>query len=118
MEGPELQPPRQRSYSGHDPQKCGVAGSDRHDSDDGSFAVVVRPQFSQCPAGLVPAMTLFQSFIYAVACFQVAAFLPVLQRAVVVIPAKVLFLRTAVARVIGKEGDLRGLWLPEGSGVV
>jgi len=41
--------------------------------------------------GLVPAVTLFQSFIYAVACFRVAAFLPVLQRAVAVIPAKVLF---------------------------
>ena len=58
--------------------------------------------------GLVPAVTLFQSFIYAVACFRVAAFLPVLQRLVVVIPAQVLFLRTAVARVIRKEGDLWG----------
>ena len=41
-----------RSYSDHDPQKCCVAGTDRDDSDDGSFGVGVRLQLAQSAAGL------------------------------------------------------------------
>jgi hypothetical protein len=33
-------------------KKCGFAGSDRDDIDDGSFVVVVRPHLPQCPTGL------------------------------------------------------------------
>lgn len=61
---------------------------------------------------LVPAVTLFQSFIYAGGCFRVAVFLP--ERVVAVIPAQVLFLRTAVVGVIRKEGDLRGFGCRKG----
>jgi hypothetical protein len=42
----------QRSYSDHDTQKCGIAGTDRDDSDDGSFSVDVRLHLPKCPAGL------------------------------------------------------------------
>jgi len=41
----------QRSYSDHDTQKCGVAGTDRDDSHDGSFSVDVRLQLPQSAAG-------------------------------------------------------------------
>ncbi len=40
----------QRSYSDHDTQECSVAGFDRDDSDDGSFAVDVRLHLPQCLA--------------------------------------------------------------------
>jgi hypothetical protein len=42
----------QRSYSDYDTQKCGIAGFDRDNIDDGSFGVHVRPHLPQCPAGL------------------------------------------------------------------
>jgi hypothetical protein len=41
-----------RSYSDHDTQKCGVAGSNRNDSGDGSPRVEFCPHLPQCPAGL------------------------------------------------------------------
>ena len=53
MEGARVAAERQqRSYSDHDTQKRGIAGTDRDDSDDGSFGVEFRLHLPQCPAGL------------------------------------------------------------------
>jgi len=41
----------QRSYSDHDPQKCGAASFGRNHSDDGSSRVEFRLHSAQCPAG-------------------------------------------------------------------
>jgi len=52
MEGARVAAERQqRSYSDHDTQECGIAGTDRDDSDDGSLSVDVRLQLPQSPAG-------------------------------------------------------------------
>ena len=53
---------------------------DREDSDDGSFSVDVRLQLPQSTTGLVPAVTLFSSFIYAFGCFSVMVFFFVFHR--------------------------------------
>jgi hypothetical protein len=42
----------QRSYSDHNTQKCGTAGTDGNDSDNRSCIVDIRLQRPQCPAGL------------------------------------------------------------------
>ena len=42
----------QRSYSDHDTQKCGAGGTNRNDSDDGSFSMGVRLQPGKFPARL------------------------------------------------------------------
>ena len=43
--------PLRRSYSDHDTQKRGAAGTDRDDIDDGSLSVEFRLRFPQSPAG-------------------------------------------------------------------
>jgi hypothetical protein len=43
---------RKSSYSGHDTQKCGAAGTHRNDIDDGSFGVEFCLHPHQCPSGL------------------------------------------------------------------
>jgi hypothetical protein len=70
-----------RSYSDHDTQKRGVAGFGRDDIDDGSFGVEFRLQLAQSSRGLVPAVTLFSSLIYAFGAFSVMVFFFVFHRA-------------------------------------
>jgi hypothetical protein len=63
-------------------KKCGFAGTDRDDIDDGSFVVVVLNVLWD----LVPAVTLFQSFIIRSAASVCSILLRV--PSAVVIPAK------------------------------
>jgi len=44
--------PGKRSYSDHDTQKCGAAGTDRNGSDDGCFGVEFRIQLARPAARL------------------------------------------------------------------
>ncbi len=65
---------RQRSYSDHDTQKCGVAALIRTIL---LTALLVRTfvfSFLNLLRGLVPAVTLFSSFIYVFGCFSVNCF--------------------------------------------
>lgn len=49
--GPSCGSPWRRSYSQHDPQKCGIAGFDRNNPDDGSSRVGFCLHRPQCPPG-------------------------------------------------------------------
>jgi hypothetical protein len=71
----------QRSYSRHDAQECGAAGAHR----DNLMTALLVWNFVftllNVLRGLVPAVTLFSSFIYGFGCFRRALFFYVFHRA-------------------------------------
>jgi hypothetical protein len=64
-----------------DTQKCGIASFDGDNIDDGSLVWTFVLTFLNVLRDLVPAVTLFQSFIYAFGCFSVMVFFFVFHRA-------------------------------------
>ena len=66
---------------GHDTQKCGIAGADWNDSDNGLLVWDFVFNVLNVLRGLIPATMLFSSFIYAFACFSIAVFFYVFHKA-------------------------------------
>src|ERR1700722_11617879 len=107
--------PEPRSYSSHDTQKCGVAGADRDDIDDGSSGVDIRPHLSQCHAGFGScgnSVLVIHLCVWLLQCGCVLLRVP--SGAAVVIPARESFATSGFG--VGDPSGSRSaaIWLPGG----